>query len=273
MIRTCIARRVALVIGCAALAACDGAPPVVWGAVTRTPGASAPDWRLVLDSAARPAVERSPVVPIALPPGACAASLVTARLAGEEWFAAWWMPRPDGSAALVAARSVDGGRTWAPPVTADGRDRSVRGCDRPRPAIAADSVSGYVHLAYYLRAEDGAGVWFTHSMDHGAMWHAPVGLYYGDDPARTSVAAHGDTVVVAYEYPNAREGRVGIAISRTMGHIFEARLPASGPTERASDPRVAVRGGVVAVAWQSRPPGAERSDGPVETVIGVGRLR
>lgn len=254
------------------LAACNGAP-VQWDAIVRAPGAPAAGWRLMLDAAGRPSLGRAPAAPFAPPADACAASLVFAPAKRAEWYAAWWQPRRDGSAALVVSRSIDGGATWTVPVTADARDRSGTGCDRPPPAIAADSASGYVHLAYYLRPPEGAGIWFTHSMDHGAMWHAPVGIFFGDTPARASVAAHGDTVAVGYEYPMPREQRVGVALSRTAGHIFEARVQVSGDNEAAADPRVAVRGPSVAVAWRSRPVGAADSDDAAQTAVRTGTLR
>jgi hypothetical protein len=260
------------------LGACDQSP-IVWTTSSHAPlqvaaGETGDDWRLVFGADLRPALAGAPVAPRSPAVGTCAASVVFARLAGEEWFAAWWQPRANGSAALQVARSMDGGATWGAPVTADGRDGSVSGCDRPRPAIAADSATGYVHLAYYLRPEDGAGagIWFTHSMDQGQMWHAPVGVFYGDDPARASVAAHGDTVAVAYEYPNAGETRVGIAVSRTMGHIFEIRLPVSSSDDGARDPRVAVRGRAIAVAWESRAAGGDLTGRPA-VMVDVGELR
>ena len=50
---------------------------------------------------------------------------------------------------------------------------------------------------------------------------------------------------------------MGLALSRTMGHIFEHRLPlVSGRTTVATRPRVAVRDGLVAVAWHEGARGA-----------------
>ena len=255
-----------------ALAACEHAPPVAWSPPKTTPGAPPANWMLALDANDRPVTGTMPVIPFVPPAGACAASLVFARSGGAGWFAAWWQPRPDGGASLVVSRSADDGSTWTVPSIADGRDRSTHGCDRPRPAIAADSASGYVHLAYYLRSPNGAGVWFTHSLDNGATWHAPVGVFFGDDPARVSVAADHDTVAVAFEWPNASEARVGVAISRTARHIFETRSVASSAAERASDPRVAVRGHVLVVGWTSRPPRAAAGDTIAAGVIRMGRI-
>ncbi|HEY7877352.1 MAG TPA: sialidase family protein [Gemmatimonadaceae bacterium] len=264
--------RAAAIVGLAMLALGCDRPPVTWQEVARTAGALAADTRLTLDANGAPAIGARPTAPFVTPAGACAASLVFARLGAGEWYAAWWQPRADSSASLVVARSINSGNSWTPPMVADARDHSSLGCARPAPAIAADSASGYVHLVYFLAAPQGTGIWFTHSMEHGAIWHAPVGILFGDDPARASVAAHGDTVVVAYEYPNADEGRVGIAISSTTGHIFEWRVPVSATTEQASDPRVAVRGRRVAVAWASRAIGASGDAAPAATVVDVGTL-
>lgn len=204
------------------------------------------------------------------PEGACDGSVVFAHGGGEEWYAAWWAPRQGGSVVLTTSRSGDGGHTWAAPVAADARDRGARGCTRPAPGIAADSVGGYVHIAYYLEPPGESGVWYTHSMEHGSMWHEPVAVMFGTDPSRASVAANADTVIVAYEHPNAAEGRIGVAVSRTAGHIIEGRTVASVGSGYASDPRVAVRGSEVAVAWTMRGPGAGAAE---HLVVRKGALR
>lgn len=251
-------RLVRLVATLALLTAC-GTEPVAWGAITRAAGSEAAgaDWRIALDDAGRASLAPALTIPFTPPAGACPASLVFARSGrdgggdGAEWYAAWWQPRADGGAALLVSRSTNGGDSWTPPSTVDARDRSGSGCDRPRPAIAADSAAGYVHLAYFLRPGEGAGVWFTHSMDRGQTWHAPVGVFYGDAPARVSVAAQRDTVAVAYELPMARDPRIGVALSHSAGHIFDARVQASGENEAARDPRVAIHGRTLAVAWRA----------------------
>lgn len=260
----------AVIVAGAVLAGCEHAP-ARFGDPARLAGAPPSPWSLTLDAAGHPRLGVPPVTTLVPPAGACASSLVFAR-GGGDWYAAWWQPRPDSSAALVVSRSVDGGASWTAPVTADARDRMRVGCARPGPSIAADSSTGYVHLAYYVRAADGAGVWFCHSMEHGALFHAPVGVFFGDDPARAAVAAHGDTVVVAYEYPNAAEARVGVVISYTAGHTFGARMPVSSTTESASDPRVAMHGPLVAVAWVSRAAGARDESAAGATIAVVGTL-
>ena len=263
-------RRAVMAMTCAAAMACDRAP-IAWRRATR-PAPPVGAWQLVLDARGTASSAPAPRATFVPPAGACASSVVFSRLGAREWFAAWWQPRRDGSAVLDVSRSVDDGATWTAPVAADARDRSTASCARPGPAIAADSTSGYVHLAYYLRAPEGAGLWFVHSMDRGATWHAPVGVFFGDDPAAASVAAHGDTVAVAYEYPVAGDARVGVAVSVTTGHLFELHAAVSPSTEAASDPRVAVRGPWVAVTWAARPPNAD-SIAPARLGVAVGTLR
>ena len=140
--------------------------------------------------------------------GACARSVRYARAGAREVHAVWWRVRGDSSAALIAARSEDGGATWAPPVPVDTTDRGVSGCDRPPPSITADAGTGYVHVAYHLRGTEGAGVFFSHSMERGAIYHAPMVIVYGERPAATSVASSGRTVVVAFENPNSARPRI-----------------------------------------------------------------
>ena len=190
-----------------------------------------------------------PIPGISVAAGACPGSVVTTE-SGAERFAGWWASRPDSSAALMVSRSVDGGASWSPPAVADARDRSRRGCARPLPSITLDRVTGFVHLAYFLEPAEGAGVWLIHSMEHGAMWHSAVPVAFGADPAEADVAAHHDTVVVAYESPNANEGWIGLAFSSTDGHLIDWRIPEiSGRSVEVTGPRIELAGRTVKVAW------------------------
>lgn len=167
--------------------------------------------------------------------------------------AVWWSARADSTTRLVAARSTDAGATWLPPVPVDSLDRGARGCARPAPAVARDAAGGYVHVAYFLDAPEGSGLFFAHSMDDGAMFHAPVPIVYGERPVRASVDALGDTVAVAYENPNTREPEVSLALSRTAGHIFEEKaIPVSQGTFPAESPVVRVAPQRVVVTWLER---------------------
>ena len=60
---------------------------------------------------------------------------------------------------------------------------------------------------------------------------------------------NGDTVAVAFEDPNSRMPRLGLALSMTQGHIFERRAAVSDENGEARTPRIAVRGGRIAIAW------------------------
>jgi hypothetical protein len=155
----------------------------------------------------------------------------------------------------------------------DTSDKDVTGCRRLAPSIAADSTSGYVHITYAMLAPEGPGLFFAHSMDEGVTFHTPVAILYGDRLGRTSVAADGDIVVVGFEDPNSATPRVGLAISRTMGHIFttgDRVLPVSEENDRATRPRVALRGRRVAVAWDRRL-GADSAAAVVAVRTGVVR--
>lgn len=192
-----------------------------------------------------------------VPPSiSCAGSLRVSR-SGGRLFAVWWSPRADSSATLASAFTTDGGATWSAVVPVDTTDRGMSGCARTPPAIAADSLSGYVHVTYAMLAKEGPGLFFSHSMDGGTMFHAPVPILYGDRLGMTSVAASGDLVAVAFEDPNSRTPRIGLALSRTMGHIFEDRLlPVSDDNGAATEPLVALGQRRIAVAWQERPASA-----------------
>ncbi len=179
---------------------------------------------------------------------ACAAS-IRAIQSGPVTFAVWWEARQDSSAVLMLSRSTDEGTEWEPPVAADTTDHSTRGCSRFPPAIAADSASGYVHLAYFVEPADGSGLFYAHSMDGGRTLHAPVPIVFGRNASRVSMASSGDRVAVAYEDPNSVQPSIGLALSKTMGHIFEQRVRASPENVRAKQPVVALDGDTISLWW------------------------
>jgi hypothetical protein len=108
-------------------------------------------------------------------------------------------------------------------------------------------------------------------MDRGTMYHSPVAIVYGDRIVDVGVAALHDTVAVAYADPSMRYPRIGLALSRTLGHIFEMRIPTVAGTgsgdASASSPAVALAPGRIAVAWIER-----GIDGPPALVTVAGRL-
>ena len=249
-------------IALAATVACSTTEPIAWNRPLTASGEALPG-RLVIegDSVAFTTDTATLVAPQVA--GACAGSVRVALSgqSGAERYVTWWAPRPDSSAALLAARSTDGGQSWSTPEPVDTADHTPVGCKRPAPAIAADSASGYVHVAFALLGREGPGLFYAHSMDGGAMFHAAVPILYGDRLGRASVAADGDVVVVAFEDPNSRAPRIGLALSHTMGHIFEDRLmPISDDNESAWRPLVAVQGRRLAVAWLRGDPSDDRPD-------------
>jgi len=245
--------------------------PVDWGeAAVAAPGALADSLRLEVgaDGATGFTVAWTPPVWPA-EPAQCLATRRAVLGAGDIAYASWFTVRPDSSVVLRAARSDDGGRSWRAPVTADSTDVGRSGCARPVPSLALDALNGYVHLAYHLVGREGAGLFFTHSMDDGALFHEPVPIVYGDRPSLAAVASRGDTVVVAYEDPNSRLPRLGVAVSRVQGHIFEAWQPASDETGEARGPRIALRGDRVVLAWTA----TQRGGGTPRTIRRDGTLR
>ena len=167
---------------------------------------------------------------------------------GHFTYAAWWRVEADSSALLMVSRSTNGS-DWGEQIVADSTDHSTRGCGRPAPAIAADSASGYVHLAYFIETAAGSGVFFAHSMDSAKTFHASVPIVFGPKPSRVSVGSYGDRVAVAYEDPNAQQPLIGIALSNTMGHLFENRMQATPDNGRAMQPIVRVTGDSIRLWW------------------------
>ena len=59
----------------------------------------------------------------------------------------------------------------------------------------------------------------------------------------------GDRVAVAYDDPNSVQPTIGIALSKTMGHIFKPGSPISNASELAKQATVELRGDTVRVWW------------------------
>ncbi len=186
---------------------------------------------------------------VAEAPAPCIRTIRTVGV-GSDLFRVWWASRSDSSVALSMQRSGDRGATWEAPVGVELRDRGRRGCDRPAPGVFYDSASGYLHLVYFIEGSDGAGVFFAHSMDKGGMFHAPVAIVYGNMPSGASVAGIGDSVVVVFEDPNATIPTIGIALSRSAGHIFEQRGEVTPEDVRAVAPWVSLDRGKITVWWK-----------------------
>ena len=235
---------------------------------TQACGTDAVRWESEERSTLQNAESWRPFAPPSTPP-ICPGSLVSVRARGDTAFAAWWTPQRDSSSRVVVARSDDRGHAWRDAVVADSTDRARWGCARPPPFLAADSLNGYVHVVYFLVAPEGPGVFFTHSMEGGTMFHEPVPIVYGERPSVASVASRGDTVAVAYEDPNASAPQIWLALSRSTGHIFDERMSVSSANVSSTHPAVAFRGRRVTVTWIE----TARNGGPVSTMIRTGTIR
>ncbi|MBI3504346.1 MAG: hypothetical protein HY059_05855 [Proteobacteria bacterium] len=249
--------------------------PVQWDADGRRVNAiAAPNARLEFDG--KVAVFVPGWVPPMPPNGlgesataACPGSVVAVRAKRDTAYAAWWAPKSDSSVRLVVARSDDGGYNWHAAVPADTLDRGHAGCRRDPPYVSADTLNGYVHVVYFLQAKEGPGLFFTHSMEHGALFHEPVPVVYGERKSAASVSSSGDTLAVAYTDPNAAQPQLWLALSQTTGHIFEQRVAVSPSEAVAARPLVAVRGRRIAVSWFETPRGSDRG----VTIVRTGTLK
>lgn len=236
-----VLRLTILGVAALALAACVD-EPVQWGAVSyRGSQLGDPDARSAVFDANLPQVSGGI--------NHCRRSIRTVG-AGSDLFRVWWTSRADSSVLLSMQHSPDSGASWGAPVTVEARDRGGRGCDRPAPGVFYDSARGYLHLVYFIEAATGAGVFFAHSMDKGAMFHSPVPVVYGNTPSAASVAANGDSVVVVFEDPNATAPRIGIVLSHSTGHIFETRGDATPDDVPAVSPWVTLDHRRITVWWK-----------------------
>lgn len=232
----------ALIVGCS-----SANDPIKWDEPRVLPPGLGSAGELVFDAddSLRPAPASAVTPPAA--PAQCRESVRVARdeRTGQS-YAVWWALRGDSTADLVVAYSPNG-RQWNAAVRVDTLDAGRVACRRPPPAVVADGDNVYV--AYAMAAREGPGIFASHSMDRGVMFHSPVAVVYGANIGRSAIAAKGNVVAVAYEDPNSNPQRVALAFSRTMGHPFESRAIVSPPTGAAGDPRVALGVRRIAVVW------------------------
>jgi hypothetical protein len=254
-----------VVLACAAallLSACDK-PVVVWGDPVPIDEPSAGSV-LSVDAGGKPGFFQPAAQLRPSKPGLCSATVVTA--AGKtRLHAAWWAVRPDSSAVLYAGSSPDSGKTWDSTVPVDTTDVSSTGCSRPLPSLAV--VGDDEYLAYSMKAPEGTGVFFAHTMS--SMLHSPVPVIYGERLVATAIAADSQRVAVAYEEPNGRREQVDVALSFSQGHLFEQHLSASRSIDVAVRPAVAFTGDRLAVSWITRRP----LETATSRVVRVGRIQ
>lgn len=199
----------------------------------------------------------------------CGRSLRVAIAPARGRVAVWWSRHADNRVRLVAAWKDSIANEpltseWRGPIVVDSLDqgpsdaraaeRGAAGCMRPAPSLAVDAQSGYVHVTYVLVGPEGPGVFYAHQMDPRSAFEPPTAIVYGEQLGSVRVAASGSVVAVAYEDPNSgARPRIGLAVSRTSGHLFEERLIASGTNVIARDPYVAARGRAVVLGWSELP--------------------
>ena len=199
----------------------------------------------------------------------CARSLREALAPMHGRVAVWWSRRERGRVMLLAAwRDTLTAQArlgaWRGPIIVDSLDQGPRdaqasargsaGCSRPAPSVVVDALHGYVHVGYALTGPEGPGVFYAHQMDPRAAFETPQAIVYGDRLGAVRVAASGDVVALAYDDPNGgARPRIGLAISRTSGHVFEDRIIASSAIAKASDPYIVLRGRAIVVGWSEVP--------------------
>lgn len=199
----------------------------------------------------------------------CVRSLRTSTASGRGTVAVWWSRRDGGRVALLSAwrdSTVNGLGPWQGPIPVDTLDqgpvdarageRNAAGCARPEPQVVIDGPSGFVHVTYALTGPEGAGIFYAHQMMRHVPFEPPQAVVYGERLGASRVASDGDLVAVAYEDPNGgpRAG-IGLAVSRSAGHVFDDRLVVTSSTLGGSEPYVAVKGRAIVVGWSEFPGG------------------
>ena len=246
------------------LAAACGDAPIAWSEPASLPPSLGDFDRLEMQRDGSVLTALDSIVTLPERATRCAGSLRAARDTSGEWYAVWWDTRADSTAEIVVARSADG-VSWDAPVRVDSLDAGRAGCRRPPPSIAA--WGGHVHVAYAMAAREGPGIFASHSMDRGALFHTPVAVVYGERLGHVAIAARGNNVAIAFEDPNGTLDQIGLVYSNTMAHLFQHRETVSPSGARARRPRIAIDDTRIAVGWN------RVAAGEVTPVLRMGTLQ
>lgn len=164
---------------------------------------------------------------------------------GGEVYVSWAQFSP-GPPLVMVARSLNGGRTFSPPVAAapftpigfgvSGIGGNLNGNFRVSvwPRIDVNPVNGNVYVVYASNppGADGSDIFLVTSTDRGQTWSAPVRV--NDDTTQNDqffpdVAVHGQGVVQVtwYDRRNDRENR--------LIDVYRARVTVNGQTVSANE--------------------------------------
>jgi len=209
----------------------------------------------------------APWAPLRLPGDslACAETYVFARARADTAYGAWWQ-RDSIGVSVAVARTPDGGISWET-LDARVRGRTAGGCERPHPAVAADSVSGQAAVAWV--SDSARRPQLVVERLTGA---APVRLVADSAVSLglASLAVADSSLAVAWDAATAgAESRgVWLAMWRGASHIRVMHSRLSAADTRAFAPSVAIGDGRIVAAWHVQNPEGRRLD----TVIREGTL-
>lgn len=158
-------------------------------------------------------------------------------------YVAWRHVFGDNVRDMAAARSTDGGRTFAEPVRVHADGWHIAGCPHAGPALSVDDA-GRLHVVWYTGAEDRRGVHYAASTDGGRTFGPAQPLARGGPIAQVSAEADGESVWIAWEEPV--EGAVRV----TRVEAGEAAPGTPAVLEGREAPSLAVAGGRWLLAGQ-----------------------
>jgi hypothetical protein len=164
---------------------------------------------------------------------------------GEVWVA--WRKVFEGSVRdVVVARSVDGGRTFSPPVRVHADGWAIEACPHAGPAVAVDRA-GRVHVAWFTGAEGRAGAYHATSETGEAFGDpSPLTPVGGVPTTQVAMAADEDgSVWVAWEDPEGDTPALRLA---RVGEDGEPR-PVDAEAVTGLLPSLAASADRVLLAW------------------------
>jgi hypothetical protein len=179
----------------------------------------------------------------------CCKTAVAARADGRV-FAAWRHAYPGDFRDIAFSMSMDGGRTFAPPVRVSADRWQLRGCPDDGPAMSVDAV-GIAHLAW-PSVVDGPepykAIFYTWTEDGRSfpprMRVSPAGHH----AAHPQVVAHRAGITVVWDGLSGGQRRV-FAARRSRSNRNFAPVPLSDDRVVASYPVAALVPDAIVVAW------------------------
>ena len=161
---------------------------------------------------------------IALPPGPALPRLARAVTRGRRVFAAWWAREARQRRAAARRAHRRRGPAWSAPPRGHHRHAVCRDAAARRPRSPRTPPAATCTWRTRFTAREGRDCSSRTRWTRARPFTSRCRSSMASGSAASASLRMAIVVAVAFEDPNSASPRIGLALSRTMGHIFEQRL-------------------------------------------------